>query len=185
MNKRNHFSLHDIVIIGTMAAVCFVVTYFIKIEIPTPSGITMLKIANGFCLLSGILFGGLRGGLAAGIGSMLYDLLDPKFVSEAPFTFVFFFLMAYICGKISHSNNKKGASFKLNILATFCGAFSYLILHISKNIILLIVAGSNINAAFVAVMPKIVTSSINAFVGILIALILYPLMQGSVKRFVR
>ncbi|MEG1027997.1 MAG: ECF transporter S component, partial [Oscillospiraceae bacterium] len=71
MQKK--FSLQDVVLVGVMAAIVFVLTYFIKIDIPTPVGPTMLKVANGFCLLAGILLGGLKGGLAAGLGSMLYD----------------------------------------------------------------------------------------------------------------
>ena len=81
-----------------MAAVIFVLTMFVRIEIPTPTGYTNLKIANGFCLAAGMLFGGVYGGLAAGVGSMLFDVMDPKYITSAPFTFAFFFLMAFVCG---------------------------------------------------------------------------------------
>ena len=37
-------------------------------------------------------------GLAAGIGSALYDVLDPVYITSAPFTFVFKFLMAWVAG---------------------------------------------------------------------------------------
>ncbi len=62
------FSVSDLVVVGLMAAIIFVTTSFIKIQIPTPTGPTMLKVANIICLLAGMLFGGVRGGLAAGIG---------------------------------------------------------------------------------------------------------------------
>ena len=59
--------------IGLMAAVVFVVTMFLSIRIPTPTGTTMIKLANAFVLLCGLLLGPVRGGLAAGIGSMIFD----------------------------------------------------------------------------------------------------------------
>ncbi|NMA06377.1 MAG: ECF transporter S component, partial [Ruminococcaceae bacterium] len=60
-----------------MAALTFVFTMFFRIDIPTPLGKTMLHLGNVMCLLSGLLFGPVRGGLAGGIGSMMYDLFDP------------------------------------------------------------------------------------------------------------
>ncbi|MEG2429773.1 MAG: ECF transporter S component, partial [Oscillospiraceae bacterium] len=57
--NKPKFSVYDIAIVGVMAAIIFALTYFVKIPIPTPAGQTMLKVANAFCLLAGILFGGL------------------------------------------------------------------------------------------------------------------------------
>lgn len=72
--KNSRFTLYRIVIIGLMAAMVFVCTMFLGIRIPTPTGTTQLKTANAICLLTGLLFGGWTGGLAAGIGSALFDL---------------------------------------------------------------------------------------------------------------
>ena len=83
MSKK--ITLYDIVVVGVMAAIIFALTYFVRIEIPTPAGPTNLKLANAFILMSGMVFGGLRGGLAGGIGSMLFDLLNPAYIASAPF----------------------------------------------------------------------------------------------------
>ena len=48
-SKKKAFTLYDIVMIGLMAAVVFVVTMFLSIRIPTPTGTTMIKLANAFC----------------------------------------------------------------------------------------------------------------------------------------
>lgn len=56
------------------------------------------KTCKEVCLLSGFLLGPIGGGLSAGIGSALYDLTSPAYVTSAPFTFVFKFLMAWACG---------------------------------------------------------------------------------------
>ena len=63
-SKKKAFSLYDIVMIGLMAAVVFVVTMFLSIRIPTPTGTTMIKLANAFVLLCGLLLGPVRGGLS-------------------------------------------------------------------------------------------------------------------------
>ena len=85
-NKK--ISLYDMVAIGLMAAVVFVVTMFLSIRVPTPTGTVMIKLANAFILLSGLLLGSWRGGLAAGFGSMIFDLMTPEYVPEAWLTFV-------------------------------------------------------------------------------------------------
>lgn len=45
-SKKKAFSLYDIVMIGLMAAVVFVVTMFLSIRIPTPTGTTMIKLCK-------------------------------------------------------------------------------------------------------------------------------------------
>ena len=81
MTQQKKFSTYDLVIVGVMAALVFAATFFLKIgPIPTPVGPTQIKLANALCLLAGMLFGGVRGGLAAGIGSALFDLSNPAFV---------------------------------------------------------------------------------------------------------
>lgn len=102
-SKKKAFSLYDIVMIGLMAAVVFVVTMFLSIRIPTPTGTTMIKLANAFVLLCGLLLGPVRGGLAAGIGSMIFDLMTPEYAPEAWITFLRFFLMAWLCGVIAYA----------------------------------------------------------------------------------
>ncbi len=173
--------LYGIVFCALMAAIVFVTTYFIKIDIPTPAGMTMIKVGNGMCLLAGLLFGGVYGGLAAGIGSMLFDLLDPRYAASAPFTLVFFFIMGAICGFISHAGGAKGQKTGRNIVAALCGAVTYWFLNIGKSIIVLIVAGSAPGPAIAANTAKMVTSGINVVIGVAIAVLL-AIPVGSALR---
>lgn len=108
-NTTNKFSVYDIVLIGLMAALCFVGTY-LHLDVPTPMGKVMIHFGNVFCLLSGMLLGGVRGGLAAGIGSMFYDILDPAYISECWITFINKFMMAFLCGIIVSYGVKKIAA---------------------------------------------------------------------------
>lgn len=174
--------LYKMVLVGVMAAVIFVLTYFVRIEIPTPTGPTNLKIANAFCLAAGMLFGGIYGGLAAGIGSMVFDILNPVYITSAPFTFAFFFTMAAVCGFISHSGGKNGRNLPRNILGAACGAVSYWVLYISKSVITLILAGSEFVPAVVATAPKMITSGINVFTGIIISVIIYVPLSKALRK---
>ncbi|MBQ4118651.1 MAG: ECF transporter S component, partial [Oscillospiraceae bacterium] len=102
MNTQKKFTVRDLAEIGVLAALVFVATYFLKIgPIPTPAGPTQFKMGNAVCLLGAMVFGKTKGGLAAGIGSAMFDLTQPAFVAGAPFTFAFFFAMAYVCGWVS------------------------------------------------------------------------------------
>ena len=75
MEKRNKFTVYDMVVIGLMAAVVYVATS-LRVEIPTPMGKTMIHMATVACLISGLLFGPVRGGLSAGIGSFFFDIFS-------------------------------------------------------------------------------------------------------------
>ncbi len=183
MRSSRRFSTYDIVIIGVMAALCFVTTAFLKIgPIPTPAGPTMLKVGNIVCLLAGLLFGGIRGGLSAGIGSALYDLTDPVFAASAPFTLLFFFIMGFVCGLIAHWNGRKGTSTKWNIIGAVSGAGSYLVLHIGKSLITLLLAGSGFAAAVSACGIKLITSGINAAFAVVVSVLLAPVFRAALLR---
>ena len=175
------FSVRDLAEVGVLAALVFVATYFLKIgPIPTPAGATMLKTGNAVCLLGGILFGRTKGGLAAGIGSMLFDLTDPVFAPSAPFTFVFFFLMAFVCGAVAEKNGQPHTA-KQNFAAATAGSLLYLFLTLSKSFLTLLLAGSDAAAALSACGTKLLTSSANAVFSVSVVLLLAPVFERSLS----
>lgn len=177
------FSVRDLAEIGVLAALVFVATYFLKIgPIATPAGPTMLKTGNAVCLLGAMLFGKTKGGLAAGIGSMLYDLTDPAFTASAPFTFVFFFVMAFVCGAISYAGGKNGLDTKQNLFGAVCGAASYIVLSIGKSFIVLILGGSDAAAAAAACGTKLLTSGINAAFAVAVSVLLAPAFKKALSK---
>lgn len=180
--KKPLFGLYDIVMVGLMAAIVFVLTYFVKIQIPTPTGPVMFKAANIFILLSGLLLGGVRGGLAAGLGSMIYDLLDPAYVTESWVTFIRFFLIAFICGIIAYARKSHGENKVQNIIAALVGAISSVVLYAIQCVIKLMITGSAFTAAVVASAPKLLVSSINAVIAFVFAVILVFPLRAALKR---
>lgn len=179
---KRRFTIYDMAIVGVMAAICFVVTYFIKIEVPSPAGTVMLKLANGFCLLAGALFGGIRGGLAAGFGSMLYDLLDPKYITDAPLTLIRFFLMAFLCGIICWSGKKKGESFVRNLIGATAGSLFSLLFYFVQSVIKQLLLGQPFDVAVIQTYTKLGVSTINAVLGVVVVCLLALPMHAALKR---
>ena len=180
------FTVRDLAEIGVLAALVFVATYFIKIgPIPTLAGPTMLKTGNAICLLGAMLFGKTKGGLAAGIGSMIYDLTQPALVAGAPCTFAFFFALGYVCGLVSRIGGNDGTKTKQNIIGAVCGAVTYLILHLGKSFITLVLEGSAASAALAACSTKLVTSGINAIFAIVVSALLAPVCKKALNRAYR
>ena len=179
--KKSRFTLYRIVIIGLMAAMVFVCTMFLGIRIPTPTDTTQLKTANAICLLTGLLFGGWTGGLAAGIGSALFDLTYPEWASGAWLTFLFFFAMGAICGGIAHAGGAAGKNKARNWVAAICGAVGYWLLYIGKSSIVLCLGGSDFSAAVIATVPKMITGGINAVFAIVVSNLLAVLLRPKLE----
>ena len=111
MSKR--FTLHKIAFVAILAALVYVVTFF---RFPLLG--SKVHFANAICLVSGLLMGPLAGGLAAGLGSMLYDVFFyPSDLLGYAVTFVTKFAMAWVCGKIAFAANKEARSHGWNIVA--------------------------------------------------------------------
>lgn len=184
--NQKKFTVRDLAEIGVLAALVFVASYFLKIgPIPTPAGPTQFKMGNAVCLLGALLFGKLKGGLASGIGSAMFDLTNPAFVASAPTTFINFFLMSFVCGWVSKLGKNDGTKTKQNIVAAICGAGTYLVLHLGKSFITLLLEGSEVHAALVACGTKFITSGINAVFAVVVSVILAPVCKKALDRAYR
>lgn len=179
--KKNKITLYDIVAVGLMAAVVFVVTMFLSIRIPTPTGTTMIKLANAFVLLCGLLLGPVRGGLAAGLGSMLFDLMTPEYAPEAWITFIRFFLMAWLCGMIAYAGAAMAKKFPRNLIACIAAAVFSSVFYMVKGIAALMIGGSALAPAFIANLPKLMASLPNTVIAVVAALALLPALQKAMR----
>lgn len=186
MERKKGFTVRDLAEIGVLAALVFVASYFLKIgPIPTPAGPTQIKMGNAVCLLGAILFGKMKGGLASGIGSAMFDLTNPAFVASAPSTFINFFIMSFVCGKTSELLKNDGTGTKKNMVSAFCGAVTYLFLHLGNSFITLLLEGSSASAALAACGTKFITSGINAVFAVAVSAILAPVCKKALNRAYR
>ena len=184
MEKK--ITLKQIAMVGVMAAAVYVASAFLQIPIPTAIDNTRLHMGNVMCLLSGLLLGPVQGGLAAGIGSMFFDLTNPAYITSAPFTFVFKFLMAWICGMFAFHKNFGISSHKRYIIGSALGAFAYVLLYLSKSYIEhRFVLGLPLEVVMITLSQKAVVSSVNAVVSIIVAVPLGIALRPAVRRYLQ
>lgn len=178
MEKKKIFTPHFIVQTGMMAALVFVVTYF---RFPLLG--SKVHFANAMCLLAGLLFGPLSGGLAAGIGSFLYDIIGGYDIIQCLITFVSKFIMAWLCAKIAYSSGANAENKIKTIAASVIGSLSYVLLYMLKTFIYQkFVYMLEFDATVVVMLAKLPASLLNAAAAIIAAPIVFFLIPPSVKK---
>jgi len=175
--KKQKFTVQDMVIVGLMAAIIYAATS-IRVEIPTPMGKTMIHMATVACLLSGLLFGPMRGGLSAGIGSFFFDILN-GWASSAPFTLVFKFFIGFLAGLIT--GGKRQGTLR-TLLASAAGAYAYSVLYLTKDFIRDLLLGGAMETAIADVSVKAVTSLANGTLAVVLATVLAPVLRTALER---
>ncbi len=162
--------LYSIIIVGLMAALVYVGNY-LQIKIPNGALVTRIHLGNSMCLLAGLLFGRLKGGLASGIGAGLYDLFDPVYIVSAPYTFFSKFAMGFTAGHIRKhgpANEKKAV-----IVGAIVGQLVYIVLYLLKTFISQILLGEPVSVALKLTGVNAITSTINGVLACVIAIPLY------------
>lgn len=195
VRKKPYFTTYRIVFIAVMAAVIYVLTLF-----RFPLGGSKVHFANAACLLAGLLFGPISGGLAAGIGSGLYDLLNGYGIDEALITTGSKFLMAFICALIA--GTYKSQELKVSssgflgiykellkhapriVAGSVIGALSYVALYMLKHFVYqTLIYGNTVQGAFTVMFAnKLPASLINAVFAILVAPVIYALILPPLKK---
>lgn len=98
MNDR----LRKLTYTAMFAVLNYVVFTYGKINVTISEGSsTAIHLANAVVVLSAWLLGPVYGGMAGAIGLSLADVLDPRYITSAPKTFILKFLIAFIAGKIA------------------------------------------------------------------------------------
>ena len=181
-------SIYEIVTVGLLGALVFVSNY-LSFPIPVPVGdISRIHLGNVFCLLAGFVMGPVGGGLASGIGAALYDLTYPAYIASAPFTFLFKFMLAFVCGVIAHSGKMSGSMLKecristpRYFIAAIAGSVTYIVLYLTKAYISAILVGSAHEAAMLSLVTNLATSSVNAVLAVLISVPLAAVIKNALK----
>ena len=101
MQHKKLFTTKRLVLAAMLAALTTVGSYArIVVPIDIGNGTTAFHLGNIMCALSGILLGPWLGGLAAGLGSAIFDMLNPLYISEAWITFLFKFAYGLAAGLV-------------------------------------------------------------------------------------
>lgn len=172
--EKKKFSTRRIALIGVLSALVFAATY-LHIDIPTALGKTMIHFGNVVCLLGGLLFGPVTGGLSAGIGSALYDFMDPSFAPEAWITFINKFLMGFVAGLICNIGRGKGPKKEklFTLIGGICGSVTYVVLYVTKTIVVQYLINSGVWATVLTVaIQKGTVSLFNGMVAVVVSVFL-------------
>lgn len=182
MNGKQTFNIRTLAMTGVLAALVFAAST-ISVNIPTPIDNTRLHLGNVICLLSGLLLGPIPGGLAAGIGSLFFDLTNPLYISTAPFTLVFKFLMAFACGKIASIGGANGESFRLNVAGAVAGALLYVVLYLGKNFVeSYFFLRLELETVLITLAQKGVASTVNGVIAVVAAVPLAAALRKGLQR---
>ena len=154
-----------------------------QIQIPSIVGFSRFHLGNITCALSGLLLGPWWGGLAAGLGSALFDVMNPAYLAEAPITFVTKGLYGLIAGGVHLWLFKRKAGYLPGAVSTCCAAVSYIVIYLAKNFFYnnMLLAGLTASASLVAVAEKVPSALFNGSVAVVIAPVLYAALARALK----
>jgi uncharacterized membrane protein len=177
--------LTRIVFGAVMAAIICVITLF-----RIPLGQSKVHFANAMCLLAGLLLGPVTGGLSAGLGSALYDVLFGGYdFLNAAITFVSKFAMAWVTAMIYGAWKKKHGDPEWKetvlplVLSCVAGALTYVALYMLKTFIYQrFIYGFPVDAVWVTMLGKLPASLINAVAAMIAAPILYTALRPALER---
>lgn len=176
MTHRSNPSTKRIVFTALMAALT-VAGSALRITIPVDiAGTTSFHLGNIMCALSGILLGPWYGALAAGLGSAIYDMMNPLYISEAWITFLTKAAYGLAAGLICRKYNWNYAR---ATIATITGALTYAVLYLAKTYFYsgILLKGLTAEAAALTVVTKLPATAFNAVVAVIFA----PILAVSIR----
>lgn len=183
MKSKPAFTTKKIVLVALLAALT-AVSSTLRIKVPAGiAGTSAFHLGNIFCALSGILLGPWLGGLAAGLGSAMHDIVfDPTYIAECWLTFLMKGAYGLMAGLVAHCGKKEWNYLK-TVLASAAGAGTYAVLYLTKSYFkAIIVQGIAASGAWIAVVDKLPATIFNALVAILFAPILATAIRTSLKK---
>lgn len=179
MEHKQSISTHRLVLAALMAALT-VVGSAMRITLPLEiAGTTSFHLGNILCALSGILLGPWLGGLAAGLGSMIYDMTNPLYISECWITFLTKGAYGLAAGLVIYMGGKS-VSYAKAVAASAVGAVVYALLYLAKSFFYsgLLIHGLTPQAAWLALLGKIPATAFNAAIAVVLA----PLLAVAIRK---
>ena len=179
MNQK--ISTKRIAMAGLLAALTAVVSA-IRITVPADLvGTSSIHLGNIFCALSGVLLGPGLGGLAAGLGSAIYDMTNPLYISECWLTFLMKGAYALAAGLVFRHLHLK--EYLRDLIATTAGALTYAVLYLGKSYLkAVVVSGLTADAALIAAGAKLPATIFNMAVAMVVAPVLAKAIRKALEQ---
>ena len=179
MNQK--ISTKRIAMAGLLAALTAVGSA-IRITVPADLvGTSSIDLGNIFCALSGVLLGPGLGGLAAGLGSAIYDMTNPLYISECWLTFLMKGAYALAAGLVFRHLHLK--EYLRDLIATTAGALTYAVLYLGKSYLkAVVVSGLTADAALIAAGAKLPATIFNMAVAMVVAPVLAKAIRKALEQ---
>ena len=181
--KKQAITTKHLVLTALLAALT-VAGSTLRVTLPIDiAGTTSFHLGNIMCALSGLLLGPWLGGLASGLGSAIYDMTNPLYISECWITFLTKGAYGLAVGLVVWKSKDSWGYVKA-ILATAVGALTYAILYLAKSYFYngLLIKGLTPAAALTTVIAKLPATIFNAVVAIIFAPILGIAIRKALER---
>ena len=181
--SKNRSKILKICVTAVMAVLVWAASDFLEIQIPAIMGVNRFHLGNVMCALSGILLGPWWGFMAAGLGSALFDLMNPAFITDILITFVTKGLYGMVSGLVFFKVFQRKSNYGAEAVSALCGAVTYIVLYLSKKFFLdgMLLAGLDASAAWVVVLEKAPSSLFNGIVAVIFAPILGVAIRKGLK----
>lgn len=171
---KKDFSVQAIVLVALFTALTVIGT---TIKIPLPTG-AFVHLGNAVLLLAVLLLGYFKGSLAGGLGFFIFDMLN-GYATEAPY----FILESFIVGAAAYGalllfKKKPTALWQVVVIGCVTGIAKVAMTQI-KNTVMLVIAGADVQAAFVGAAAKLPATLINVSMTVLtVAFLYFPLRKA-------
>lgn len=158
----------------------------LRIKVPLDiTGFSAFHLGNILCALSGILLGPWLGGLSAGLGSAIYDMLDPAYISECWLTFLMKAAYGILAGLLFRAARKSKCSYYFSaLIGSISGAVGYAALYLAKSYFYSgrLLHGLSHEAAMVSVVGKLPPTAFNALIAIICAPVLAMAISKALEK---
>ncbi len=181
--SQKAFPVRRMVLIGVFAALVFALSW---LSIPIPLAIgenTRIHFGNIMCLLAGVLFGPLTGGLSAGIGSMLFDFSHPEYASEFWITFITKFAMGFMAGLLAQRLPKKIPLLPRQLAGAIGGQLTYIVLYLGKTLLQqLYMYKIAPELVWPILLGKFIASAANGLLAVVGCVLLAPVLRAALQK---
>ncbi len=168
--------VRTIVLAALMAALTAVATMIIRIPTPTQG---YIHLGDGMVLLCGILLGPGVGAMAAGVGSMMADLIG-GYMAWVPGTFAIKALTAMVGGWLYH--RMAGRGLRTPVRVVLCGIPAEIVMvagYFVYEVGLEVVMGSSMGAAAAAVVLGVPMNLVQGAAGVIVGAVLLPVLSHA------
>ena len=181
--EKKYWSVQRLAVFGVMSALVFTSSWM---QIPI-GDVSRVHLGNGFCALTGLLFGPWVGGLASGVGSMLFDFTNPMYIAESWITFLTKFAIGFLAGLISWGGLKQKAAAVHTMgrdnAGAVVGVLAYVALYMGKSfIVMYCIERQTLGAVQVQMLTKLASSMVNAVAGAIVAVLLAKALRPALHR---